>query len=104
MGEASRTGYRIFRVGGGGRGIFFTPARVWHHMSRLRYAMTAWVLSSAAFSQTPPAREFEVASIRPSAPFAGRVNLHVQVDGSQVHCTYFSLKDYLTMAYTVKDY
>jgi uncharacterized protein (TIGR03435 family) len=73
-------------------------------MKMLRYAVAALVASAAAFAQTAPTREFEVASIRPSAPFNGRLNLHVQVDGAQVHCTYFSLKDLLTMAYRVKDY
>jgi uncharacterized protein (TIGR03435 family) len=73
-------------------------------MNMSRHALAAIFLSGAAFSQTPPPREFEVASIRQSAPFNGRVNLHVQIDGSQLHCTFFSLKDLLTMAYKVKDY
>ena len=28
----------------------------------------------------------------------------MQIDGAQVHCTYLSLKDYLRIAYQVKDY
>jgi uncharacterized protein (TIGR03435 family) len=73
-------------------------------MIMLRCAVAALALSAAAFSQTPPAPEFEVASIRPSAPFSGRVNLHLQIDGAQVHGTWFSLKDYVAMAYRLKDY
>lgn len=61
-------------------------------------------MSVVAFCQAPPAKEFEVASIRPSAPLSGRVNLHLQIDGAQVHGTWFSLKDYLTMAYRLKEY
>jgi uncharacterized protein (TIGR03435 family) len=72
-------------------------------MRIVRSAIAALAVSVAAFSQTPP-REFEVASIRPSAPFSGRVNLHLQIDGSQVHGTWFSLKDYVTMAYRLKEY
>ncbi|MBZ5610483.1 MAG: TIGR03435 family protein [Acidobacteriia bacterium] len=57
----------------------------------------------AAFSQAPP--EFEVASIKPSVPpGAERVNVGMRIDGAQVHCTYFALKDYIAMAYGVPDY
>ncbi len=52
--------------------------------------------------------EFEVASIKPStagpAVGAGQVHVGVQIDGAQVHCTYLSLKDYIRIAYQVKDY
>src|SRR5260370_26295079 len=60
----------------------------------------------AAFSQTAPARpEFEVASIRPSAPpAAGQARVGVHVDGARVICTYLSLKDYIGLAYRVKEY
>ena len=62
--------------------------------------------SVAAFGQTLPARpEFEVASIRPSAPIAGRqINAGVHIDGARVSCAYLALKDYIRMAYRVKDY
>src|SRR5579871_4425270 len=71
--------------------IFFPPPAYLSNMQTSRYAMAALFVSAAAFSQAQPPREFEVASIRQSAPFNGRVNLHVQVDGSQLHCTFFSL-------------
>jgi len=59
------------------------------------------------FAQSAPTRpEFEVASIKPSvaAPAGGQVHVGVQIDGAQVHCTYLSLKDYLRIAYQVKDF
>ncbi len=57
---------------------------------------------AVAFGQTP---QFEVASIRPSASSAtDRVNVGVHIDGAQVTCNYFSLKDLIRMAYDVKDY
>ena len=49
--------------------------------------------------------EFEVASIRPSiAPPTDRVNVGLRIDGAQVHISYFSLRDYVAMAYDVRDY
>jgi len=65
--------------------------------------------SAVLFAQTPPARlEFEVASIKPSTegPITGAVPVHVgiQIDGAQVHCTYLTLKDYIRIAYKIKDY
>jgi uncharacterized protein (TIGR03435 family) len=64
-------------------------------------------LSLAAFGQTaPPKAEFEVASIRPSGPLmtGDRLNIGVHVDGAQVRCTSLSLKDYIRIAYRIKDY
>ncbi len=50
-----------------------------------------------------PRPEFEVASVKPSAPSDNvKVNIGVKVDGAQVHYTYFSLQDYLRLAYKVK--
>jgi len=49
--------------------------------------------------------EFEVASIRPtdqSDPQHVQVGVHI--DGAQVNIRYFSLKDYIRVAYRVKDY
>ena len=57
-------------------------------------------------AQTAPARlEFEVASIKPSAPPGTmQVKIGLHIDGAQVHCNFLSLKDYIRMAYRVKDY
>ena len=64
-------------------------------------------ISAALFAQDAPVRpEFEVASIKPStqAPAGTQVHVGVQIDGAQVHCTYLSLKDYIRIAYQVKDF
>ena len=63
--------------------------------------------SAVLLSQTPPARpEFEVASIKPTAvtPLGAQVHVGIQIDGAQAHCSYLSLKDYIRIAYQVKDY
>jgi uncharacterized protein (TIGR03435 family) len=61
----------------------------------------------AVYAQTaPPRAEFEVASIKPSVatPTGGQVHVGVQIDGAQFHCSYLSLKDYIRIAYKLKDY
>ena len=63
------------------------------------------VLCAQSASSRP---EFEVASIKLAAPVdaasGARVHVGMQIDGAQVHATYFSLKDYIRIAYRVKDY
>jgi uncharacterized protein (TIGR03435 family) len=57
----------------------------------------------AASLQAQP--QFEVASIRPSEPITEQgVTAGVHIDGAQVRCVLLSLKDYVRMAYKVKDY
>jgi uncharacterized protein (TIGR03435 family) len=78
-------------------------------MRTIRDLLLGLAASCALFAQTPPARlEFEVASIKPSAegPANGSAPVHVgiQIDGAQAHCTYLSLKDYIRIAYQVKEY
>ena len=71
----------------------------------IRFQILAILLCVPVFSQTPPKRlEFEVASIKPSSQPDGQVSVGVHIDGAQVRCTYLSLKDYIRMAYQVKDY
>jgi len=63
-------------------------------------------LMPALYSQAPAPRvEFEVASVKvsPAVP-DGSVNVGVYVDGAMVRCNYLSLRNYLTIAYDVKDY
>jgi uncharacterized protein (TIGR03435 family) len=65
--------------------------------------------SALLFAQTaPPRAEFEVASIKPSAAGpavgTGQVHVGVQIDGAQVHCTYLSVRDYIRIAYQVREY
>lgn len=64
------------------------------------------VLTSAAmFGQAKPSRpEFEVASIKPSpaqAPNQAAVGVHI--DGAQFRSSYFTLKDYVRVAYRLRN-
>lgn len=62
-------------------------------------------LACAAFAQTaPPRLDFEVASIKPSPALTDSAHIGMRVDGSQVYFSSFSLKDYIRIAYRVKDY
>ncbi|MEO5922233.1 MAG: TIGR03435 family protein [Bryobacteraceae bacterium] len=48
--------------------------------------------------------QFEVASIRPSAPFQpDAVALGLRMDGQQAHIVSFSLRDYIAMAYKIRE-
>ena len=61
----------------------------------------------AAWGQTQPVKwEFEVASVRPSAPQSAenQVNIGLHLDGSQARIASFTFKDYVAMAYRVKAY
>jgi uncharacterized protein (TIGR03435 family) len=64
------------------------------------------IAATAVFGQTPAARpEFEVASVKASAPVTeGQFAVGVHIDGAMVRCSYLTLRNYLTMAYDVKDY
>lgn len=70
------------------------------------WVTTGLLISVAAFAQTtPPEPEFEVATIKPSAPPSmGQVNVGVHVDGAQVRITYRSLQEYISSAYRLKVY
>ncbi len=73
-------------------------------MSLSRIVPTA-LIACAALAQSPPSRaEFEVASVKPASPLTENVHIGLHVDGSQVAFTGFSLKDYIRIAYRVKDY
>jgi uncharacterized protein (TIGR03435 family) len=71
----------------------------------------AFLAASAAFGQSPKNSdgkrlEFEVASIRPSPPPGtnSSVSVGIRFDGSQMRVSQFSIKDYLAIAYNLKDY
>ena len=67
----------------------------------------ALVTAPAVFCQPPaPRPEFEVASVKASAPLSadGQFAIGVHIDGAMVRCNYLTLRNYLTMAYDVKDY
>lgn len=72
-------------------------------MSLISRIAIAILLASSCFAQSPPRPEFGVASIRPSASSPlGNVDIGMHLDGSQMHCVSFSLKDYLGIAYRMK--
>lgn len=76
-------------------------------MQLIRLATVGFAFSAGIFAQAPPAAnlEFEVASIKPSGAVPlGTMAIGVHIDGAQVTCNYFSLRDYIRMAYRVKDY
>jgi uncharacterized protein (TIGR03435 family) len=76
-------------------------------MNMIRFVALAVFAAAVAFGQSNGSRpEFEVASIKPSPPVApgGHVDVGLHVDGAQVRCTWFSLTDYIGMAYEVKHY
>jgi uncharacterized protein (TIGR03435 family) len=58
-------------------------------------------MAASAFAQAP---QFEVASIRPSAPPGpgGKVDVGLHIDGAQVRFVSFSLRDFLATAYRTK--
>ena len=70
------------------------------------WVITAILASVPLFGQSAPARpEFEVASIKPSPPMnTTSVQIGVHVDGAQYRSNLLSLKDYIRVAYKVKDY
>jgi uncharacterized protein (TIGR03435 family) len=60
----------------------------------------AILFATATLAQTP---QFEVASIRPSAPNRpDSVSVGLHMDGQQAHIASFSLRDYIAMAYKVR--
>lgn len=65
-------------------------------------------VSAAAYGQPAEKKrlEFEVASIRPSPPAgtSGSVSIGIRFDGAQMRCSQLSVKDYLGMAYNLKEY
>jgi uncharacterized protein (TIGR03435 family) len=70
--------------------------------------MIAILASAAAFAQAPapaPRPEFEVTSIRPSAPItspADTARIGVHIDGQRVNLTMLALTDLIQSAYNVK--
>jgi uncharacterized protein (TIGR03435 family) len=73
----------------------------------IRSAILGVAGAAVLLAQTAPVRpEFEVASIKPTttAPLGAQVHVGVQIDGAQVHCTYLSVRDYIRIAYKVKEY
>jgi uncharacterized protein (TIGR03435 family) len=60
----------------------------------------AFLAIGSVFAQTA---QFEVASIKPSAPPGGEhMDVGVHIDGQRVSCTALNLKDYISAAYKLK--
>jgi uncharacterized protein (TIGR03435 family) len=71
----------------------------------MRLILAVTLFSAMASAQAPARQEFEVASVKKSPPpVQGQVPVGVHIDGAQVHCTFLSLRDYIRVAYKVKDY
>jgi uncharacterized protein (TIGR03435 family) len=74
----------------------------------IRVLVASLLFSAAVFAQSRPVTvvqggpAFEVASIRPSADQPSQVNVGLRVSESQVRISFFSLKDYIGMAYSLK--
>jgi len=66
-------------------------------------SLLALAFAPLAFSQATP--QFEVASIKPSAENQNyTVNIGIHIDGQQFSCSYYSITDYVRMAYNAKQY
>ncbi len=58
-----------------------------------------------ALAQTPSPPQFEVASVRPSATSGqNAVTVGLHLDGAQVRITSLTMRDYIAMAYRVRQY
>src|SRR3974377_364565 len=69
--------------------------------------LLAWapaLFATVCCAQAPGHLEFEVASVKHAAAQAAEVNIGLHVDGAQVHIRYLSLRDYVRIAYGVKDH
>jgi uncharacterized protein (TIGR03435 family) len=75
-------------------------------MDMIRSALLAAAfLPVLAVAQAAPSHlEFEVASIRPSAPLDASVKIGMHVDGAQVRFTGMTVRDCMRIAWAVKDY
>src|SRR5882724_1221964 len=61
------------------------------------------LLAAAGVAQTRP--EFEVASVKPSAPAQmGQGSIGIHIDGAQLRCSTLSMKDYIGFAYRLRGY
>ena len=71
--------------------------------ARFSSVALAFTLSIPAFAHAPP--EFEVASIKPSGdPGPTRAQAGIRIDGAQFTASFFSLRDYIGIAYSLKLY
>jgi uncharacterized protein (TIGR03435 family) len=73
-------------------------------MNVRRVLLAISFMPAALFAQAPaPRLEFEVASIKPSAPAAqGEANVGLRIDGAQVHVASLPLSEYVRIAFQVR--
>ena len=72
-------------------------------MQVLHVLIATSVSAGCLFGQEAAPR-FEVASIRPTSEAFEKVNVGVHIDGARVTINAFNLRDYIRVAYNVKDY
>lgn len=74
-------------------------------MSATKNILLAIAAASVALAQSSTQPEFEVASIRPSAEPGpqGQISVGLHFDGAQVHIASLTLKDYLAVAYRMRN-
>jgi uncharacterized protein (TIGR03435 family) len=75
-------------------------------MTVARCLLLTLLAAVAAFGQSLPARaEFEVASVKKSAPARpDQFNIGLHIDGAMVRYSYLPMRTYIRMAYRVKDH
>jgi uncharacterized protein (TIGR03435 family) len=73
-------------------------------MKVLRFLPATLAVSIAFAQSAAPRLEFEVASIKPSPPITDNAHIGMRIDGAHVYFTSFALKDYIRIAYRVKEY
>ena len=78
-------------------------------MKTISWVAPVVLVCASVFAQSSaPKPQFEVASINPAGEIVAgsprQVNIGIRLDGAQFHSTSFSLKDYVRIAWRVKDY
>src|SRR5579863_6415379 len=87
----------------------FPDRIVLEHMRAIYWVLPAVLASGPLFGQNSSGSpEFEVASIKPAEPITAgsgqQVNIGVHIDGAQWRANSFTLKDYIYIAYRLKEF
>jgi uncharacterized protein (TIGR03435 family) len=69
-----------------------------------RTVFLALVAVAARGQAGPAGPAFEVAAVKPSAQVPDQVNVGVHIDGAQITCLGLNLREYVRMAFRLKDY
>ncbi|MEP6716569.1 MAG: TIGR03435 family protein [Terriglobia bacterium] len=74
-------------------------------MSKICCFAPALLAAGVLLAQNPALPQFEVTSVKPSAPGApDQVSIGVHADGARISCNYLNVRDYIRIAYKIKDY